>query len=120
MDCILRNSKVAFTAMLMLVATLDGCSNRDTYTEKDFVGKWQSSRVTAPVYLYENGDWEIITADGVSQQYGVWQYKENRILWTVRVDGRIIHDTNAVLSATPKEFKLREGDRSITTFRRLD
>jgi len=120
MDCLLRNSKVAFTAILFLIATLNGCSNRDVYTEKNFAGKWQSSRVTAPIYLYETGEWEIITDDGASQQYGIWQYKQNRIMWTVRVDHRIIHDTNAVLSATAKEFKLRERDGSVSTFSRLD
>ena len=120
MDCLVKKSRVAFMVMLLLTATLNGCSNKDAFTEKEFVGKWMSSRVTAPVYLYENGDWEIITNDGASQQYGVWQYKENKIMWTVRVDGRIIHDTNAVLSAAPREFRLREGDSSITTFSKLD
>ena len=120
MDCLVKNSKIAFAAMLILIATLNGCSKRDVYTEKNFAGKWQSSRVTTPIYLYENGEWEIITDDGASQQYGIWQYKENRIMWTVRVDGRVIHDTNAVLSATTKEFKLRESDGSVSTFSRLD
>lgn len=120
MDCLAKNSRGVFTVTLMMVATLYGCSNKDAFTEKDFVGKWRSSRVTAPIYLYENGEWEIITDEGVSQQYGVWQYKENKIMWTVRVDDRIIHDTNAVLSATPREFRLGESDRSITTFSKLD
>lgn len=120
MNCIVKNSKLVLTVMLVLIATLNGCSKRETFTENNFVGKWKSSKVTTPVYLYANGEWEIKTDDGVVLQYGVWQYNDNKIMWSVKVDNQISHDTNAVLSATPQEFQLRERDRSTTTFSKLD
>lgn len=107
-------------AALVLVAVASGCARKESlYSEKDFVGKWQSSRVTTPVFLHEDGEWELRTESGEVQQYGVWLYSDNRILWTVRVDGQIHHDPNPVLSATADEFQLRERDGSVTTFRRL-
>lgn len=120
MNGIVKNLKFVLTVMLMLVATLNGCSNPETFTENNFVGKWQSSKVTTPVYLYENGEWEIKTDDGVVLQYGVWQYSDSKIMWSVKVNGQISHDTNAVLSVTPREFQLRERDKSTTTFSKLD
>jgi hypothetical protein len=119
MNCIVKNSRLVLTVMLLLLATLNGCSSGERYAESNFVGKWQSSRETTPIYLYENGEWELKTDDGVVQQYGVWQYFDNKIMWSVRVDSRIVHDPNAVLSVTPGEFQLREKDGSVTTFRKL-
>lgn len=107
-------------ATLIVLAVASGCAkNESLYSEKDFVGKWESSRVTTPVYLYEDGEWELKTESGEVQQYGVWLYSDNKILWTLRVDGRIHHDPNPVLSATANEFQIREKDGSVTTFRRL-
>lgn len=120
MNCLVKNSRLVLTVMLLVIATLNGCSNRETFTEKNFVGKWKSSKTTTPIYLYENGEWEIKTDGGNVLQYEVWQYFENKIMWSFKMDDKIGHDTNAVLSATPREFKLRESDRSTTTFSKLD
>ena len=120
MNCTVRYSKFVFAVMLVLLATLNGCSSGEKYIESNFVGKWQSSRTTTPVYLYANGEWEFKAADGTVQQYGVWHYFDNKILWSVRVDGTIIHDPNPVLSAGPNEFQLRERDGSTTIFRKLE
>lgn len=120
MNCLVKDSKLVLTVMLVLVATLNGCTSQETLSEKNFVGKWKSSRVTTPVVLYENGEWEIMTEDGGVLQYGVWQYTGNKIMWSYKVDGQIGHDMNEILSAAPREFKLREKDKSITTFSKLD
>lgn len=104
----------------IVLAVTSGCTKKESlYSEKDFVGKWESSRVTTPVHLYEDGEWELITESDEVQQYGVWLYSDNKILWTVRVNGKIHHDPNPVLSATANEFQLREKDGSVTTFRRI-
>ena len=120
MNGLMKLPKFILTVMLVLIAILNGCSDRDAFTENNFVGKWKSSKVTTPVHLYANGEWEIMTDEGKVLQYGVWQYTKNRIMWSYKVDDQIGHDMNAILSATPKEFKLREGDGSITTFSRLE
>jgi hypothetical protein len=120
MNGIVNSSKVVLAVMLVLVAALGGCSDEEAYAVSDFVGRWQSSRVSTPIHLYENGEWEFKADDGAVQQYGVWQYSDNKILWTARVDDWIHHDWNRVLSVTPEEFQLRENDGSTTTFSRLD
>lgn len=120
MNGLAKPPRLIFTVMLVLIATLNGCSGRDKHTENNFVGKWKSSKVTTPVYLYTNGEWEIMTDEGKVLQYGVWQYTKDRIMWSYKVDDQIGHDMNAILSVTPKEFQLREGDGSITTFSKLD
>ncbi len=115
-----KRSRLMVAAIFVLIAAVTGCSrSEDPHKETDFVGKWQSSRVTTPIFLYAEGEWELKTESGEVQQYGVWQYSNNKILWTVRVDDRIRHDSNRVLSATPEQFQLRENDGSVTTFRRL-
>jgi hypothetical protein len=120
MHGIVKSSKVVLAVMLVLLAALSGCSDNEAYAVSDFVGKWKSSRVSTPIHLYENGEWEFKADDGAVQQYGVWQYFDHKILWTVRVNDRISHDWNLVLSVTPKEFQLRESDGSTTIFSRLD
>jgi len=120
MNCLLKIPKLILIVTLVLITTLNGCSDRDKYAENNFVGKWKSSKVTTPVYLYANGEWELMAEDGKVLQYGVWQYTKNRIMWSYKVDGEIGHDMNAILSATPKEFQLRESDGRVTTFSKLD
>lgn len=108
-------------ALLFAAAlALYGCSGRDSITDKSFVGKWKSSKMATPVYLYPNGEWEIKTDDGAILQYGVWEYKDKKIIWSYKVDSYMGHDPNAVLSVTTREFKLQEADRSTTTFSKLD
>lgn len=115
----LRSSWVA-GALLVLAASLGGCSKSVALNEQSFVGEWHSSKATTPIRMDENGEWELLTKDGEVTQYGVWQYFDNKLLWSVMIDGAVNHDLNPVLSANAKEFKLRERDGSVTTFTRLN
>lgn len=99
---------------------LSGCSNQDTASARNFVGKWHTSKLETPLYLYENGEWEIKTADGGILQYGVWEYKNKTIIWSYKVNGQIGHDANPVVMTAPRKFQVREGDQSITTFDKID
>ena len=113
--------KLVLTVLFVCVLfSLNACSDRDTLTEKSFVGKWKSTRAAMPIYLYDNGEWEIKSDDGAVLQYGVWQLKGQNILWSYKIDSSVGHDLNLVLSVTPREFKVRESDRSTTTFSRLE
>ncbi|MFA6179711.1 MAG: hypothetical protein WC696_08885 [Candidatus Methylopumilus sp.] len=110
---------LVFIALIALILAFCGVG-REHITEKNFIGKWKSSRAETPIYLYENGEWEIKKADGVILQYGVWQYKPSKIIWSYKVDGATGHDVNAVLSATSREFQLRERNGMTTTFKRIE
>lgn len=105
---------------LAAFAALAGCTRHDDISAASFVGKWHSSRLTTPLYLHDNGEWEIKTDDGAILQYGVWQYKDHRILWSYKTGATIGHDVNIVVSATPKRLQLEEADRTVTTFDRID
>lgn len=104
------------TALILIYAGSRG----ETITEKSFVGKWKSSKLETPIYLYANGEWEIKKNDGAILQYGVWQYKAKKIIWSYKIDSSIGHDVNAVLSATPMEFQVKESDGTTTIFKRLE
>lgn len=105
---------------LVLAASLGACARQSPLDEKAFVGKWHSSRAKTPIRLEQNGEWELLNKDGEVTQYGVWQYFDNKLMWSVTIDEQTSHDLNPVVSASPKEFKLRERDGSVTTFSRLD
>lgn len=107
-------------ACLLAAGLVAACSGDDTPSQKTFVGKWQSSRSTIPIHLYENGEWEIRRDTGEVLQFGVWQYQGHRIVWTFKAGDHVGHEANSVLSASEKEFRLREQDQSTTLFRRLD
>jgi hypothetical protein len=118
---LIKHFKPVFILVFVAAFTLYGCSGRETFTEKNFVGKWKSSKLETPVYLYANGEWEIKPDDGAVLQYGVWQYQDKKIIWSFKQsDSHILHDVNPVLSATPQEFQVQENDRTITTFKKLD
>ena len=96
-----------------------GCERKPVAAQ--FVGTWKSSRLSTPLRMQANGDWEIRTEDGTVLQYGVWQLHGQRLVWTIRQrDGKVEHDANAVVSVDKKGFVLRERDGSRTTFTRLD
>jgi hypothetical protein len=105
---------------VLVVWLLTACSGGETPGPKTFAGKWQSSRSTIPIYLYENGEWEIKRDSGEVLQYGVWHYQGQRIVWTFKAGDHVAHEANSVLSASDKEFRLRERDQSTTVFKRLD
>lgn len=112
--------KCVVAAWLLAAFTLTGCSKPEPINAQQFVGKWKSSKLTTPIYLYENGEWEIKSDAGAVLQYGIWEFKANKIIWSFKFDGYVGHDPNPVLSATPREFQLRESDGKTTTFSKLD
>jgi hypothetical protein len=118
MNSIVAHLKRSFA--LLCIALMCTSCGRETTTEKNFVGKWKSTKLETPIYLYDNGEWEIKTEGGAILQYGVWQYEDRKIKWTYKVDSQIGHDVNAVLSATLLEFQVKEADGTTTTFSRLE
>jgi len=112
--------RAACLLSLGVALLLGGCGSGSAAKEASFVGKWQSSRLSTPLVMHANGEWEVLREDGSAFQFGVWQYADDAIVWSFKQDGRIGHDTNKVLSVTPKEFSVRERDGSTTVFRRLD
>lgn len=103
--------------LLVASLVLSACQK---ISDKDFVGKWQSSRAVTPIYMMANGEWEIRKDDGTVLQYGVWRYSDKKLIWSVGMDGRIIDDPNPVLSVERSAFQLKERDGTTTVFRRVD
>ncbi|AMO22060.1 hypothetical protein [Ramlibacter tataouinensis] len=107
-------------AAAALVALATGCSGSEPRAEQ-FVGKWKSSRLaTAPLHMHGNGEWEIRSADSQVMQYGLWQLEGQRMVWNIKIDGRLERDVNAIVSAGKNRFELRERDGSVTRFERLE
>lgn len=109
----------ACTLCTLLVAALTGCKRTPQIDAAAFVGSWQSSRLTTPLILYANGDWEIKTTEGQVLQYGVWNYAPGQFLWTFKQGTQVQHEVNPLLSFNSTAFTLRETDGSVTTFTRL-
>ena len=109
---------VALLTLLALISVA-GCSKHPAPTTTSFVGKWHSSKLDTPIHLYSNGEWEIKKEDGSVLQYGVWEYKDDRIIWNFKMGSQIVRDVNRVQSVSLKEFRLHE-DQVITTFTRLE
>lgn len=121
MNFLAKHAKPFFVLLFVTALALYGCSAKETITEQSFVGKWKSSKMLTPVYLYANGEWEIKTEDGGILQFGTWQYKDKKVIWSFKQsDASILRDVNPVLSVTPKEFQLKENDRTTTIFTRFD
>lgn len=120
MNYIVKNFKWIIGLAVILPILIYVVFLRDPYSENDFIGKWKSSKLETPLYLYANGEWEIKTNDGNILQYGVWEYKDRKIIWSYRVGGEIGHDPNAVLSANEEIFQVYEKNGTVTTFYRLD
>lgn len=116
----IRRHLLAGALILALPLTVPGCRNRVTADRGTFVGKWKSSRILTPFLLHENGTWEILRDDGEVLEYGVWQYQDDEIMWTYKIDLQVRHERNKVVSANPREFVLRETNGDHTTFVRLD
>lgn len=103
------------------LALLQGCSRSPAPNAEQFVGKWRSSRLASlPLTMSSNGEWEIKGEGDTALQYGVWHVEGQRMLWTIQIDGRVIHDVNVILKVEPQRFELREGDGSVTQFNRID
>jgi hypothetical protein len=101
----------------LLILALAGCQR---ISERDFVGKWQSSRAVTPIHLAANGEWEIRQDDGTILQYGIWRYEDKTIIWSIKQGSRVIDDPNPVLAVERAEFRLKERDGTTTVFRRID
>lgn len=108
-----------FLFLLILVLST-GCAKPETDTREFFIGKWQSSRLVTPLYLHENGEWEIRKDDGAVLQYGVWEYKSRKIVWTHKAGSTISTDINPVIRVNPSSFELAESDQTVTLFKKLD
>lgn len=119
MKRVMRRSKWVAGALLVMAVGLGACSKPVALSDRFFVGEWHSSKASSPIRMDALGEWELLTKDGEVTQYGVWQYFDNKLMWSVMVDGGVIHDLNPVVSANDKEFKLRERDGSVTTFTKL-
>ena len=109
----------SFVAAAASVAFVTGCSQSAPRNEQ-FVGKWKSSRLATPLHMYKNGEWEIRTEEGSVLQFGVWQLDGRRMVWGIKMEGRLDTEANAVLSVDQRRFQLRERDGSVTVFERLD
>lgn len=112
-----RPALVAVAAFVCLAAS---CSRQADVRQEQFVGKWKSSRLATPLHMYQNGEWEIKTDEERVLQYGVWQLQGRRMIWSIKMDGSLSHDENAILSVGQQRFELRERDGSVTLFERLD
>ncbi len=111
---------VLILAAIVALLVFASSGGRDPITEKDFVGKWSSSRSATPIHLYANGEWEIKADGGAAMQYGVWQIKGQQIIWSDIHRGDLEHDPDPVVYVKPNEFQVIEQDGSATTFTRLE
>lgn len=100
-------------AMLCLVSAC-----RPNWQTRDFVGTWVSSRTYTPVYITDNGEWEIRNGDGAVLQYGVWQLKDRYLVWGILRNGSLYKDPTQILAVEADSFRIREQDGSVTVFRR--
>jgi hypothetical protein len=105
--------------VLVFCVAVVACTGKKTYERSNFVGKWQSSKLATPLFLYDNGEWEIKKDDGGILQYGIWEYQDGAIIWRVKLGSRIEKDVNTVISVSPREFRLQER-QEISIFTRLD
>ncbi len=110
----------ATATVLVAAMALASCSRQEAPRSDLFVGKWRSSRLATPLYLHANGDWEIKTDEGAVLQYGVWESKGRRFVWSIKQGSEINQDVNEVLSAGAQRFQLREANGTTTTFDKLD
>lgn len=104
----------------MMAALCLACSPSSGAKRQLLVGKWQSSRLMTPVILHDNGEWEIKQDNGAVLQYGLWDYQGNQLIWTIKQGKMLNRDINPVVSLNPDAFTVRENDRSITSFTRLE
>jgi hypothetical protein len=115
------NRQCAPVLLGLSLVLVQGCSRPPAPTAEQFVGKWRSSRLASlPLTLASNGEWEIKGDGGAALQYGVWRIEGQRLIWTIRIDGGVVHDANVIVKVGADRFELREADGSSTQFSRLD
>lgn len=103
----------------LVLAVLLGLAACQRFSERDFVGDWQSSRALTSLHLAANGEWELRQADGSVLQYGLWRIEGKTLVWSVRQGERVIDDPTPVLDVKRDTFSVRERDGATTVFRRL-
>lgn len=113
-----RIGKFVWVAIFM-GGLLSGCGGRAPSYPANFVGKWKSGKLETPLFLHENGEWEIKNEAGGVLQYGIWEYRDGRIIWRYKNGAHIGSDVNVVLFSSDKEFRLQEGAQ-VTVFEKLD
>lgn len=106
--------RILITALLLF--GLSGCKRT---SERDFVGKWESSRSVTPIHLAANGEWEIRKEDGTVLQYGIWRYEDKKLIWSFKQGERVMDDPTVVLSVEAGKFSIRERNGATTQFTRL-
>lgn len=110
-----------FLFLLVGIALLlHGCTGRGGPDAAMMAGKWKSSRLTTPLLLYPNGEWEIKSDDGTVLQYGVWRLEDRKLIWFNKSQSGLSRDADRIESFGPSHFELREADGSATRFDRLD
>jgi hypothetical protein len=102
---------------LSIAGALGACQK--ALQPEQFVGRWKSSRLGSTLLMSSQGEWELRDTSDRVLQYGVWQLRDRTLVWSVRLDGRLQHDPNAIVDLSPTMFQLRERDGSITRFDRL-
>lgn len=119
--CWMAKRPRAFLFLLVGVAMLLlACTGRGGPDAAIMAGKWKSTRLTTPLLLYPNGEWEIRSDDGTVLQYGVWRLEDRQLIWFNKSQSGLIRDANRIESFGPSHFELREADGSATRFDRLD
>ena len=114
----LRNHFASLLTAVSLLFLVSSCGGK--IEEKNLVGKWNSSKLATPIHIHANGDWEIKTDEGAVLQYGVWRLKGKNIIWTYKLESKIGHDGDPIVSSTPREFRVKENDGTTTIFKKLD
>ncbi|MCG2575558.1 hypothetical protein LZ012_00960 [Dechloromonas sp. XY25] len=109
----------ALRGLLLVLACMVALAGCKRTSERDFVGKWQSSRAVTPIHLAANGEWEIRQDDGTVLQYGVWRYADKTLIWSIKQGERIMDDPTPVLSVESDRFTLKERNGTTTVFKRL-
>jgi hypothetical protein len=117
-----RRASIArcIAGVLLLVLLLCAGACKKAESDIHMVGKWKSTRLTTPIYLHANGEWEIKNDDGAVLQYGLWHVQDKKIIWSFKKGERMGREGDPILSAKQGEFKVREGDGSTTTFTQLE
>lgn len=114
-----RITRLFFRVLLAGVFAFGLVACKKAISEKDFVGKWQSTRTNTPIHMGANGEWEIRAADGHVLQYGLWRFADQKLIWSVKQEGKLVDDPNPVLTMAPTEFSVQELNGSTTVFKRV-
>lgn len=111
--------RMVFVFLVVLGVVLSACGAKTQATHAFFVGKWKSSKLSMPVVLLDNGEWEIRSENGDVLQYGLWEYRGDSIVWRFKRGSETLTEVNPVIYAKDREFRLEEGGQT-TVFLRIE